>query len=299
MPEFALFDLLHPWFSQADQWLAQLLPGVLRIVLWTLLLMWLPPLFYHTLMPRKRVQDWRMDAWFQREIQRTLKHIKTDPSARKQNDGTRHGKKARIYNAKVQMLHLPLFLLSLFFAFSLLLWLPKQFAWQLPQAGQWVNVQPVPVQIRQPALQWQPQAAGIWSEKLQAWVLQWPQGGQSLRMLNPQGQEVFRLQANIAGAHIEKQHWWHWFSSDTAAYLSPASRFERIDIELREQHYLSWGPLWLRQWWAISAAVVVGVALWRFIRRTREQHKKKKLQRQIAEIKAGNTSSVTKKSMKV
>lgn len=305
MPEFALFDVLHPWLSQADQWLAQWLPGALRIMLWTLLLIWIPPGLYHLLMPRKRVQDWRMDAWFQREIQRTLNRLKADPStradpsARRQNDGVRHGKKARRYHAQVQVLHLPLFLLSLFFAFSVLLWLPKQFAWQMPQAGQWVNVQPIPVQIQQPTWQWQPQAAGIWSEKLQAWVLQWPQDDESLRMLNHQGQEMFRLQGEVVGSRIEKHQWWHWFSSNSAAYLHREASFDHMNVQLREQHYLPWGPYELRQWWAVSAAVVIWVALWRLIRRFRDTHKKKKLQHQIAQVKAGNTKVITKKSMKV
>jgi len=91
--------------------------------------------------------------------------------------------------------------------------------------------------------------------------LSWPEEGERLTVLGPEGRVLLELPPRLPVATIHKRSWWNILVGNPIGYLPPEGPVEVIALDLPPAHYLTFGPEWLRGWEAIFLSVLLAGSL--------------------------------------
>lgn len=233
-----LFDLPAPLFNLLDSAMATVMPATLRLIVWALVAAVGTMLLYKLFSPQARIGQAKQDA---RAARRRLNEFDGDfgdagPLIR-----------AQFTTAFRQLgLVVPGTLLAILPLLCLLLWAETHYGQALPEAGQ------------APVITTQPEGfATTWDDSTQPPHLHVASDNASAQ---PSG-EIADITMTAPVGIVTKKPWWHWLAANPIGYLPDSAPLEQVRIALPEQHYLGFGPGWMRSWLAIFMPVMFLVSL--------------------------------------
>lgn len=240
-----LFDLPAPLFNVLDSAMAAVMPAMLRLAVWALIAAVVTMFLYKLLSPQARIGQAKKDA---RAARKRLNAFDGDfgdagPLIR-----------AQFATAFRQLgLVVPGTVLAILPLLCLLLWAETHYGQALPETGQ------TPVITTQPA-----GFATTWDDSIEPPHLQ---VSGAIEADSSAGEIVDIAMVAPVGI-VTKKPWWHWLAANPIGYLPDNAPLEQVRVTLPEQHYLGFGPGWMRSWLAIFMPVmfVVSLALYKGLR---------------------------------
>jgi len=232
-----LFDLPAPLFGAVDQLSSAFLPALVRLVLWGVLAGWLTMLIYRRLSNQDRIRELKQA---QKRQQKVISGF--DGDFEDLFPVIRH---TLALGMRQLGLSLGPALLATIPILFIIVWVAGEYGYHLPETGQAIDVEIHPRSDEERRFQWRPNSVARASAD--GWVLSWPMPEQSASLLQD-GQPLFTLpfQDNIPVIH--KKHWWNWFMANPVGYLPDDAVVDSVEIGLPEQHFLEFGPDWVRGW---------------------------------------------------
>jgi hypothetical protein len=229
-----LFDLPAPLFQAVDGVLGMALPDTLRLILWGILAGWLTMVLYRRLSNQEKISALKKE---QKAQQQQISNF--DGDFEELLPLIRHT--LGLGFRQLALAIGPALLASLPILF-LVAWVAGQFGYHLPEPGEQVTVSTLPEQA---SISFQPattaEVAGT------GWLLTWPGDG-TTATLNSGANTLLALPLEAAVPVIHKKLWWNVLFANPLGYLPDELDLERVDIALRPQEFLPFGPDWLRGW---------------------------------------------------
>lgn len=228
-----LLDLPAALFTWLDQFLG-LLPPAIRLLLWAAVAALASMELYRLLSPQQRVAELKLAL---EGAQRGLAAY----------DGPFEGAWTLIRRMLGLALRRVIIVLPATLAASLpllllIIWLDTAYNRTFPPAGQAVAVK----------------VAGDYNGQ---WVD--PDGATPprARVLSDNGGTVADVPVGAPISVLHKHQWWNALIGNPAGYLEDSAPFDRIEIDLPRQEFLSVGPAWLRGWETIFFPALILIAL--------------------------------------
>ncbi len=137
-------------------------------------------------------------------------------------------------------------------AICLLAWLSSTYGYSFPGTPDAVGIRTSPDQLQAALVppMWSPLAAPA------------PAGTtHRIVVADEAGNVVSTIPWAAPIATIDKRHWWNFLIGNPAGYLPDDAGVERIDLDLRPNEYLPFGPEWLRAWYGVFFAALVASSL--------------------------------------
>lgn len=126
---------------------------------------------------------------------------------------------------------------------SLIAWLSLTYAYAFAEPGSIVEVKTYPEGIN---ARWEPAATQPRGQKV--WRVPWPPAGQTIRLIDGDGREVFALPPSAPVPIVHKRKWWNAILGNPAGYLPEDAALEGIEMELPDIAYVEFGQSWMRSW---------------------------------------------------
>lgn len=234
-----LFDLPAPVFSAIDGVMAELMPPVLRLVLWGIFAGWLTMAAYRFFSDQGKIGAVKAAlklqnkaiAGFDGEFAELLPLV-------------RHALALGIRQLGLALGPALLATLPVLFVVA---WVAGEFAYRTPETGSdvLVRVEPAAGDIR-----WSSAAESRLPDKTNdgvGWLIRWPSETRPLTMSD--GHEtllVFPLTHDVPIIH--KKRWWNLLMANPMGYLPEHGETEVVHIELPEKVFIGAGPGWMRGW---------------------------------------------------
>lgn len=231
-----LFDLPAPLFAFLDSGLAVVIPPFARLILWAIVAAILSMGLYWLLSPQRRIATAKADATAARRALDAHDGEFADawPLMR------------RMLEASVRQLGLvtlPAVLASLPVLF-LLAWLSTAYGYGFPADAGTVGLRAVP---------------DGYDARLE------PGMGDNVAhdvvVLDQAGETALRLPLRVPVTTIHERQWWNTLFGNPAGYLPEAAPVQRVELDLPEQRFLSFGPAWLGAWYTIFFAALAIASL--------------------------------------
>jgi len=230
-----LFDLLNPFFSGADAWLAGVLPPVARLVVWGVLGALVSMGLYWRLSPQKMIVDLRQGI---RRSQRALDAHQG--SLREAFPLMRYSFALAL--KQVVVILVPALVASLPLLF-LLGWLYSAYGYRFADPYTASSITTVPARLD----------------------ARWASGGVDpehvIIVTDPTGRRVARIRMAAPVPVVARRQWWNILFANPNGYLPAGGPVESVTVDLPAKTYLGAGPSWLRGWEAVFLAVLVVVSL--------------------------------------
>jgi hypothetical protein len=137
-------------------------------------------------------------------------------------------------------------------AICLLAWLSSTYGYGFPGTPDEVGIKTSPDQLRAELVppMWSPLAAPA------------PAGTtHHIVVADEAGNVVSKIPWAVPITTIDKRHWWNFLIGNPAGYLPDDAGIERIQLDLQPQEYLPFGPAWLRAWYGVFFAALLGSSL--------------------------------------
>lgn len=216
----ALLDLPSPVLTAIDGWLV-FLPPVARLVLWGGLGALLSMELYRLLSPQKRIAHIKQKL---REVQVRL------------NDFDGPFEEAWIYIRRLLslavgrvLLVFPATLIASLPLLFLLVWADARFGESFPPPGETVSVS-VPGDFQ-----------GRWIGR--------DDGAEPVaEVTDTAGNRIAEISFPAPASTVHKWTWWNLLIGNPAGYLPESAPFDRVEVALPRQQFISVGPGWLRGW---------------------------------------------------
>lgn len=232
-----LLDLPGPVFGLLDQWLAGVLPSLVRLIAWGVLAGWLTMVVYRRLSNQDRIQVLKGQ---QKEQQRLIADF--DGEIAELFPLVRH---ALGLGMRQLGLSLGPALLATIPVLFLIVWVAGAFGYQQPAPGDPVAIKAVGGELPAAPLEWQPANAARPAEG--GWNVEWPAAGSTVRVLS-NGTTLAEFPAQEPIPVIHKKQWWNLFMANPIGYLPEQAPIEVLEIGLPAQRFLAFGPDWMRGW---------------------------------------------------
>lgn len=232
-----LFDLPAPIFGAVDQLLSPILPPVIRLLLWGVLAGWLTMSIYRRLSNQEKIRDLKAE---QKRQQKIISGF--DGEFEDLFPVIRH---TLALGLRQLGLSLGPALLATIPILFVIIWVAGAYGYEQPGTGQAVVIETHPTSISGNRLEWDSPAMA--QETGTGWVLAWPSPGQSASLLQD-GRPLFDLPFHHNIPVIHKKYWWNWLMANPVGYLPDDALVDSVEIELPEQHFLEFGPDWMRGW---------------------------------------------------
>lgn len=130
-------------------------------------------------------------------------------------------------------------------------WLGSAYGFELPEAGERVNVRVMPPTV---ATQWRSDGTAA-----PAGPLVWPLA--PLHLVDTEGNRLLSLPLDHAVPVVHQRAWWNALFGNPLGYLPEATAVRRVEIELPRRRYLNFGPAWLDRWETVWLAAVLLLSL--------------------------------------
>jgi hypothetical protein len=220
-----LFDLPAPALTWLDAWLAAALPAAWRLLLWSVVAAVMTMALYWRLSPQARIG----------EAKRQLAASKV---ALDHFDGEFKGAlplmRTMLGHALRQVgLVIGPALIAMVPVLCLIAWMSSTYGHHFPAPGVATRVQSLPETF----------SASLYAAPSTA-----TQPHPRLRLADRSGRIVHEQALEAPVTTLHKRHWWNALIGNPAGYLPEALGIERIDIDLPQHQYVSFGPTWLRGW---------------------------------------------------
>jgi hypothetical protein len=137
-------------------------------------------------------------------------------------------------------------------AICLLAWLSSTYGYSFPGTPDAVGIKTKPEQMRAELVppMWSPLAAPA------------PAGTtHRIVVADEAGNVVSTIPWAVPITTIDKRHWWNFLIGNPAGYLPDDAGIESIQLELPPLEYLPFGPAWLRAWYGVFFAALLGSSL--------------------------------------
>lgn len=140
-------------------------------------------------------------------------------------------------------------------------WMAQRFDHVPPAAGE-----PVPLRVEpvQPGLRWMPRQ--LVPDAQGQVLLPWPAPGEAAQLLDGQGRELVRIDANTPPLLLQPGSW-DWLFGREQARLTPGGALQAVHVQLAPRRFLPGLPNWLAGWEALFLAATIATSLffrWRW-----------------------------------
>lgn len=213
-----LLDLPSPLLSMLDSWLG-FLPAVVRILIWAAVAAALSMELYRLLSPQRRIAELRDEV---REAQVTLNNF-DGPF----EEAWVHIRRMLVLALKRVGLVVPGTLIAALPVLFVLVWAEGRYGGTYPPEGQEVSV----------SVDGNYQGQWVSSEEPPA-----------ARISDDSGAEVATLPLTEPVGTLHKKRWWNVLVANPAGYVPADAPFDNVSIALPRQHFLPFGPDWIRGW---------------------------------------------------
>jgi len=82
-----------------------------------------------------------------------------------------------------------------------------------------------------------------------------------IEVLDDRGHTANIIPLPVPVPTVHKYQWWNVLFGNPVGYLPDNAKIDRVEIDLPEQEFLSFGPSWLRSWEFLFLSVVLIVSI--------------------------------------
>lgn len=218
-----LIDLPAPLLQWLDTWLAVALPPLLRIIVWGALSGLLSMGLYSLISPQARIANGKREAAHARKALDACDGDWSEAAPLMRNVLSLSLKQVRLTALPAVLASLPVLVV--------LAWMSTAYGATFPPEGTAPSVEVTPSHFQ---AQWLEPT----SESDPPHVL--ISGADDTQIAD------FPVQAPVHTLH--PRQWWNALLGNPAGYLPQDSGITRVDVDLPRQHFLSFGPDWVRVW---------------------------------------------------